>query len=378
MTNEIKKKRGRKPKKKNIDITVCKVPKKRGRKPKNLENKLQLDNKKKDEYVIENFNKNIADNPNENVILHLSVHSDDIKNETSNVQPSEINTGSLGHNFAEISNNNDNNLHQYPFDTPTLENKKISDDLTETWTLNNKININSNSNWNLGQQDYSSLLENSRFRNLGEYMDGNYNIKSDYTMKQYIDSNKRDVWPSKTPIYCFWCCYPFNTKPCCLPIELVNNKYNVFGNFCCPECVTSYSFYDFNNKDKKWERYNLINLFYNKKNDKTDYKIKLAPDRLLLDIFGGPLNIKQFRNLCNNYDKNIMVNYPPLVSIIPQLEEVEYKPLKKYNKEDDEIFIPLDPERLDNASENLKLKRNKPYTESHNTLETCMNLQFNK
>lgn len=378
MTNELKKKRGRKPKKKDIDITVCKVPKKRGRKPKNLEKKniSPSEVKKKDDFVIENFNKNGIDKTtSENVILHLSVHSDDIKNEISSVQPIEINTNGLSNNYAEISDKNDNNFSQYPFNNINLENTGlgIKKEINETWKTNNGISINNNSSWNLDKKDYSNLFNNNRFKNLGEYMEENYTIKSDYIMKQYIDSNKRDVWPNKTPIYCFWCCYPFQTKPCCLPVEINNNKYNVFGNFCCPECVASYSFYEYHNKEKKWERYNLINLFYSKKNENENLKIKLAPDRLLLDIFGGPLNIKQFRNLCNDYGKNIVVNYPPLVSIIPQIEESEYQPLKKFNKDDDEIFIPLDQERLDNASENLKLKRNKPFTDSHNTLETCMN-----
>ena len=51
----------------------------------------------------------------------------------------------------------------------------------------------------------------------------------------------------------------------------------------------SYNFYDYNDTNK-WERYSLLNLLYN--NSK---KIKLAPSRLTLNIFGGPFNINQFR-----------------------------------------------------------------------------------
>jgi hypothetical protein len=39
----------------------------------------------------------------------------------------------------------------------------------------------------------------------------------------------------------------------------------------------------------------LINL-YNNKINKNNYKVKLAPNRLLLNVFGGNMSIEEYRN----------------------------------------------------------------------------------
>ena len=69
----------------------------------------------------------------------------------------------------------------------------------------------------------------------------------------------------------------------------------------------------------------------------TEIDIPLAPPREFLKIFGGKMTIEQFRkdSLCTNVEYNII--YPPMVSIVPILEEdvknnngiSESKPIKK-------------------------------------------------
>ena len=74
------------------------------------------------------------------------------------------------------------------------------------------------------------------------------------------------------------------------------------------------------------------------------------------------INGDDIRNIFNmkGYDKSYVVNQPPLVSVIPQMEEVLFDNEKLINKDTD-VFIPLDEERLETATnESLKLKRNKP------------------
>ena len=97
------------------------------------------------------------------------------------------------------------------------------------------------------------------------------------------------------------------------------------------------------------------NMLYTKKNQPNS-KIKLAPPRQTLQIFGGPLNIHQYRNSLENYNQTYVLNIPPMVSINVQQEQIEldnsYAP-----KKDMSLFIPVDQERVLEASENLKLKR---------------------
>ena len=73
---------------------------------------------------------------------------------------------------------------------------------------------------------------------------------------EFSDANKKNSWPSKTNIDCFWCCCPFESSPFGIPIKRVGDKYQMFGNFCSAECAAAYIF-----------ETNLLNI--------TDYSIEL-------------------------------------------------------------------------------------------------------
>ena len=177
-------------------------------------------------------------------------------------------------------------------------------------------------------------------------------------------------WPTKTNIYCMWCCHPFNSIPCAIPEKIINNTFYMKGCFCNFSCVAAYIF------DKKddltWERYSLLNLLYSKIFDVTNVRIKLAPPRETLNIFGGSYTINEFRKYCTNaYHKNYNILEPPMISIISQIEEVTIEKNNKNSKK----FIPLDNQRVTSANENLKLKRKSTLHMGANTLENCMGLK---
>ena len=71
-----------------------------------------------------------------------------------------------------------------------------------------------------------------------------------------------------------------------------------------------------------WEYYSLLNLLYK---DLYDTKIKLAPPRNSLDIFGGHMNIQEFRKYNNNYNKTIKTVMPPIYALIPQFRRKIYR-----------------------------------------------------
>ena len=260
---------------------------------------------------------------------------------------------------------------------------------TETnWNCPQDAKVQHVQNWNspfpvdqdidYQSQEYQQTikaLNNERFKDIHLTANYDYDKKIDILMRQFLEGNKRKEWPKSTPIHCFWCCHPFVTRPCALPLEYKDGTYSVYGCFCSPECAAAYNFNDFQDSEKQWERYALLNQLYRKAYGERNLKIKLAPPRQTLQIFGGPLNIKQFRNVNRSYDKTFVLNYPPLVSINVQQEQVAFDS-SNYSKKEPSVFIPIDQDRLSEASENLKLKRKKPVSESKNTLETCMNLQF--
>ena len=100
-------------------------------------------------------------------------------------------------------------------------------------------------------------------------------------------------------------------------------------------------------------------------------KIKFAPPRESLIKFGGSLTIEEFRSSNNSYNKKIKNICYPIISLIPQMEEVFMSIADKSNN-----YIPIDHNRINKANNDLKLKRNRPVTDPINTLESCMNLKY--
>jgi len=69
--------------------------------------------------------------------------------------------------------------------------------------------------------------------------------------------------------------------------------------------------------------------------------------------------------------KLMLINYPPMMSITQQVEEVNDAELRSEYK-----FIPIDNERVHKYQEKIKLKRSKPLVNFKNTLDSTMNLRY--
>tara|TARA_B110000093_G_scaffold183334_1_gene233691 strand:- start:11321 stop:12373 length:1053 start_codon:yes stop_codon:yes gene_type:complete len=184
-------------------------------------------------------------------------------------------------------------------------------------------------------------------------------------LEEFIENKK---WIDNTNVLCWWCCHTFENKPFGLPIKYKNNKFSVTGCFCSLECVSSYNFNDNNNMLDVWECYSLINLLSQKLNYKNI--IKLAPHKISLKIFGGKLDIEEFRNFTNSNRIINVLDYP-MIATNQQLEEINYNTQNNMNN-----FIPIDENRLRKIEQKIKLSRSKPLNNNKNTLEHTMNLKM--
>jgi hypothetical protein len=182
-----------------------------------------------------------------------------------------------------------------------------------------------------------------------------------------FEKNKNKEWPSNTSISCYWCCHRFDNAPFGIPITYQHGTFNVFGCFCSLECAAAHNFNTTNNLDDMWERYNLINLLSRKIQHAN--RVRPAPDRLALKIFGGYMEIDQFRRFGSG-SKVININFPPMSSISQQIEEINEHELNSDYK-----FIPLDHDRINKIKEQMVIKRVKPLVNNKNSLESSMNLK---
>ena len=278
MDSNTPKKRGRKPKLKNIEVN--KVPKKRGRKPKNIIKTIDETN----HTLLNNINNNWENN--ENLILHLKITESN--KEELNIEPVAYD------NNDSFSTVND-----------LLEVKQV-----ENNTNNNYFQKNT-------KVECNNEIKSKQF--LKKYNE-TYITKKEYdTFINFVYSNDK-IWPIQTDIHCLNCVHKFNNIPCGIPIKYLNNKFYLKGCFCSFNCAAKYIFDK--NEYNKWEHYSLLNLLYNKIYNKNEY-IPLAPDREILKIFGGTLEIDEYRKLFNNLNTDYKINLPPLIAVVPKIEETK-------------------------------------------------------
>jgi hypothetical protein len=166
-------------------------------------------------------------------------------------------------------------------------------------------------------------------------------------------------------IACFWCCHQFSGHAFVLPYsyESYKNIYTCEGNFCSPECALAYLYADFSTSDgTRWNRHALLNNLYSSLY--TD-GISPAPSRSLLRMFGGPLDIEQFRNYIVGTNDIILSSLPPIRMIFPSMNiQGPLRDIKKY--------VSLSNDVVEKASESLRLKRSKPVHVNIPTLDMCI------
>jgi hypothetical protein len=174
------------------------------------------------------------------------------------------------------------------------------------------------------------------------------------------------TYPDNTA--CFWCCHGFRWKTFLLPVQYdaYNEEYSAEGHFCSPECALAYLYADVKCTDsQRWLRHSLLKALYHPLYP-ADKEIFAAPDRRSLRLFGGPLDIKQFREFASKSDHPTMVALPPLRLYVPAMNtHVPTRDVKKY--------VTISTETMEKASSTLRIKRSKPVHTNVLTLDQCMN-----
>ncbi len=183
-------------------------------------------------------------------------------------------------------------------------------------------------------------------------------------LKSILEKVSADRYTPQTA--CFWCCHAFSWTPCLLPksYDAYKNLYSCEGNFCSPECALSYSYNDSKTfESTKWLQHALLGSLYSEL-----YKTKTlspAPPRSLLRLFGGPLDIEQFREYITNSNDIVLSEMHPIRLTFPSMNV--QGPLRDVKK-----YVSLSTDTIEKASEQLRLKRSKPVGTNIQTLDMCI------
>lgn len=191
---------------------------------------------------------------------------------------------------------------------------------------------------------------------------------SEKLMMRYQDANREQRLPDSTDIACFWDCHSFRGQPCVIPLKIEEDIWRVYGNFCSPECAAAYLFNEPLDTSVQWERYALLNRLY----ATSERSVRLAPPRTALRMFGGTLDVSEYRGIVGEKRMRIDVMTPPMISII---QVMDTKPIDFYDASVKNTFIPWEMDRMNRpGAQGLRLRRTKPIAEKEATLEYCMGI----
>ena len=197
-------------------------------------------------------------------------------------------------------------------------------------------------------------------------------VETSRVAERFSTETMKDILSrTRTPTYgptsaCMWCCHPFPWKASVLPVsyDAYENMYSCEGHYCSPECALSYLYNDIALSDvSRWSRHALLSDLY-----RSIYVNKIltpAPHRHMLRMFGGPLDIEQFREYVANSEDMIAVQLPPLRLHVPSMNV--QGPIRDVKK-----FVSLSQETVDKASKELRLRRTKPVHQTGATLDKCI------
>ena len=187
------------------------------------------------------------------------------------------------------------------------------------------------------------------------HINDNNDIIEPYSINETLNTSLYEGDKGKCGELCWNCCHAFNSVTHGIPLKYINKIFYVYGDFCSLECCARYTMDNFT---EPFETLSLINLYNNIIHGTRDKHIEIAPNKLLLNIFGGPLTIEEYRSGFSN--KNIHdIKVPPILPIKHMVDTYEINNNNNNNKG------------------HLKLYRKKPLQSEKKSITNSMNLSIN-
>lgn len=365
---EEKKKRGRK--KKEVVVEEIKKKKKRGRKAavkyfsSSIRKKIPLTT------VLQDKN---------NYILHLDIQDnnsekDDFELELNDsIEGCELEDSVIFEKLKEETHENILELQKEYDDLLKDEELILSEINDETLTelYEKRIEFREHQDTILVNKLETIHKENDIYNKINLISFSNEKVNVELTETEQKEHNKKrgffeimhqflhtDNWLTKTDISCWWCCHPFSSVPVGLPIKYDNNKqkFHVKGVFCSFSCMLAYK----NDNPVYKTKRDLVNFLYTKLTGTflLDIHLVPAPPRCTLKMFGGELDIEEFRNSFKENKMYKMVQYPMFICN-DYIEEVDIENIKRVNQNvfsdntvNNKIYN-LDEKRIEDAKNRL-------------------------
>jgi hypothetical protein len=249
----------------------------------------------------------------EEIILHLPLSKTELsKIDTDNINVEDI----LKNNNLSLSSDNINDS-----STSEKESKNNSDNILSNIIDNNQyvkqlcLSIKKLKDENTELKKYLTEITPMYFTEVKVYP----------IELNLFDNKQNKLIPTTTNLCCWWCTCQFYNLPCYLPEKYYENSFYVSGCFCSFNCAGAYNLSL--GDDKLLNRYSLLKLMYyminkNKINSISDVEINIAGPRELLNKFGGPMTIEEYRKNSKILGREYHKLIPPFIPVNSGFEEI--------------------------------------------------------
>jgi hypothetical protein len=201
-----------------------------------------------------------------------------MKNVNDNVEEKQVAFGALNITVHSVSNVDNETLRKM-YDT----NFKLSNDEKAPSVIQQKSS----------DIEYSYAIKKNM----------NKGFRKVHKILETYSSNGSNKWPEKTDLLCWWCAHKFDTVPVPCPVayDKITDKFQVKGIFCSFSCVAAYSIEYY----KSLYHVYLLRSYISESTE----DIVVAPNRIVLKSFGGPMSIEEYRALDLRTKINISTEY---------------------------------------------------------------------
>jgi len=135
---------------------------------------------------------------------------------------------------------------------------------------------------------------------------------------------------------CWNCCHSIDVM-LSQPIKYDNGVFTTIGNFCSYACICRYTIESNETTEEIFNKLTTLNLYYNIKNDTKSKTITPAPPKLTLKMFGGYMDIEEYRG--KNVKYLVTSNIEPIVKCIDlSIKELNIVNKSKENKKEFKLY----------------------------------------
>lgn len=193
------------------------------------------------------------------------------------------------------------------------------------------------------------------------------------------------TWPTATDKWCWYCCHPFGTPPLPMPIKYDDKRdvFHVMGTFCSWACMKAFNL-DSSSYMKPVNANNITLL--HKRCTGSLARIRPAPPRQALAVFGGTMSIEEFR-AASGRPLEYAVLPPRMIVHHHAIQETDVsRPLRfttapgqerrpaPLKRAPPDLADVVDFKDVSAKNEPLRLKRPKPLQNNRNLLERTMGI----